>query len=137
MALKDFKWVERDGRNRVVNTPIGAGTVDFVEFFRFLKQQAIQAPFTMHLEYPVGGAENGARELGGPPEVVYRALGEDLAAIRRLWAEAGLRVLPGAYLSHDGSGADGGNPGSSYIRLALVHDLETLEDALGRLVKVL
>jgi sugar phosphate isomerase/epimerase len=88
LVLKDFKWVERDGRNELVNTPLGRGTVDFVGFFRLLEQHGIHAPISMHLEHPVGGAERGARELSGPPEVVYQALAEDLAAIKRLWAEA-------------------------------------------------
>jgi N-succinyldiaminopimelate aminotransferase len=55
-------------------------------------------------------------------------------AARRLWGEAGLRVLPGAYLS-TGNGEQ--NPGAPYIRLALVDTLEILEDALNRLLKVL
>jgi len=42
--------------------------------------------------------------------------------------------MPGAYLSH-GEGAS--SPGGPYIRLALVHDLETTEDALDRLAGAL
>ena len=39
------------------------------------------------------------------------------AAALRLWREAGVRVLPGAYLGRD----DGrGNPGAGRIRVALV-----------------
>jgi len=39
------------------------------------------------------------------------------AAALRLWTETGVRVLPGAYLAHD---TDAGNPGETYIRVALV-----------------
>ena len=59
--------------------------------------------------------------------------GEDAA--RRLWTEAAIRVLPGAYLAR--ADADGHNPGAEYIRVALVHDLITTIGALERLVKVL
>lgn len=64
------------------------------------------------------------------------------AVSRRLWAEAALRVLPGAYLSRpvaDGStpGADGSTPGDDYIRIALVDTLESTEEALDRIVSVL
>ncbi|MEX2453334.1 MAG: aminotransferase class I/II-fold pyridoxal phosphate-dependent enzyme [Rhodospirillaceae bacterium] len=57
-------------------------------------------------------------------------VGDGEAAARRLWGEAGIRVIPGAYLAR---GVDGYNPGAGYIRLALVHDLETTREALTRI----
>ena len=65
---------------------------------------------------------------------LWLRVGDGEEAAKRLWAEAALRVLPGAYLS---AGCGGQNPGAPYIRLALVDDPETLEDALNRLLKVL
>jgi aspartate/methionine/tyrosine aminotransferase len=59
-------------------------------------------------------------------------VGDGEATTVRLWQEAGLKVLPGAYLGR--AGAEGHNPGQRYIRLALVHDLATTVDALDRLV---
>jgi len=59
--------------------------------------------------------------------------GED--ATRRLWEKAGIRVLPGGYLARPG--ADGVNPGQPYIRVALVHDLETVCAGLTRMAEVL
>ena len=53
----------------------------------------------------------------------------------KLWREGGLRVIPGHYLARDG--ADGRNPGTGYIRVALVQDKETTAEALHRLVAVL
>jgi aspartate/methionine/tyrosine aminotransferase len=56
---------------------------------------------------------------------------------RRLWAEAGLRVLPGAFLASDGGvGAAPGNPGEGYIRIALVNGPETTRAALKRLAAI-
>jgi aspartate/methionine/tyrosine aminotransferase len=63
------------------------------------------------------------------------AQGGDEAVTKKLWREAGLRVIPGHYLARDG--ADGHNPGAGYIRVALVHDQETTAKALHRLVAVL
>jgi aspartate/methionine/tyrosine aminotransferase len=63
------------------------------------------------------------------------AQGSDEAVTVKLWREAGLRVIPGRYLARDG--ADGRNPGTGYIRVALVHDKETTAEALHRLVAVL
>ena len=51
-----------------------------------------------------------------------------------LWKDAGVKVLPGAFLARaDGEGI---NPGDRYIRMALVHDPETVRESLERMVKV-
>lgn len=60
-------------------------------------------------------------------------VGDGEAAARRLWAEAGLRTLPGAYLSSTGDAAVGGR----YLRVAIVHETATVAAALGRLSAVL
>lgn len=58
-------------------------------------------------------------------------VGNGEAAARALWAEAGLKVLPGAYLTRPGG--DSVNRGRPYIRVALVHDRAVLAEALPRL----
>jgi N-succinyldiaminopimelate aminotransferase len=63
------------------------------------------------------------------------AQGGDEAVTEQLWREGGLRVIPGHYLARDG--LDGTNPGTGYIRVALVQDKETTAEALHRLVAVL
>lgn len=65
---------------------------------------------------------------------LWLAVGDGEAAARSLWGDAGVRVIPGEYLARE---ADGHHPGAGYIRLALVHDLETTRDALTRITKVL
>lgn len=50
-----------------------------------------------------------------------------------LWQEAGIRVLPGGYLSRDT--ADG-NPGTEYIRVALVGDEDETARALTRMTEI-
>ena len=64
-----------------------------------------------------------------------RAQGGDEAASMALWREGGLRVIPGHYLARDGT--DGRNPGTGYVRVALVQDKEITAEALHRLVAVL
>lgn len=59
--------------------------------------------------------------------------GED--ATRQLWEKAAIRVLPGEYLARED--AHGINPGKAYIRVALVHNLETTIKALKKIVEVL
>lgn len=74
-----------------------------------------------------------ARPAGG--FYLWLDVGGGEAAARKLWTEAGLRVIPGAYLARPG--ADGVNPGDAYIRVALVHDPATVADGLERLVRTL
>jgi aspartate/methionine/tyrosine aminotransferase len=54
---------------------------------------------------------------------------------KRLWAEAGVRVVPGRYLAREQ--ADGSNPGADFIRVAMVQDKEATAEALHRLVDLL
>ena len=56
--------------------------------------------------------------------------GDGEAAALKLWRETGVRVLPGAYLSRDTAA---GNPGTSYIRVALVAPEEETQRGLTRL----
>ncbi|MBV6634029.1 MAG: aminotransferase class I/II-fold pyridoxal phosphate-dependent enzyme [Alphaproteobacteria bacterium] len=62
---------------------------------------------------------------------IWLKTGDSLAMTEKLWREQALRVLPGAYLGKEE--ADGSNPGRDYIRVALVHDLATVEQACSRL----
>ena len=62
-------------------------------------------------------------------------VGDGEAAARKLWRQAGIRVVPGAYMCEDG--AEGANPGAPYIRVALVYDHPLTEAALRRVADVL
>lgn len=62
--------------------------------------------------------------------------GEETAL--RLWREAGVRTLPGAYMGREiERGKPRTNPGFPYLRVALVNDLSTIMTALERMVDVL
>ncbi len=56
-------------------------------------------------------------------------------AATTLWKDCGVRVLPGAYLAQ--AQPDGANPGTDYVRVALVHDPDTTREALTRIVATL
>ena len=56
-------------------------------------------------------------------------------AARRLWAEGAVRAIPGSYLA--APEADGTSCGDAYLRVALIRDEATIDDALTRLVDVL
>jgi N-succinyldiaminopimelate aminotransferase len=58
-------------------------------------------------------------------------LGGGEAAAVTIWKGCAVKVLPGAYLAQ--SDDKGQNPGDAYLRLALVDDLATTEEALRRI----
>ena len=88
IVLKDFKWGEVDGKWKIVNVPIGEGMVDFDTYFKLLKMLGLKPPVSLHLEYPLGGAEKGRSEITIDQEVVFEAMRSDLLAIQKLWKEA-------------------------------------------------
>ena len=60
---------------------------------------------------------------------------DSIAAAKALWAKAAIKVLPGAFLAHTDYAGD--NPGTQYIRVALVHDQATTKAGLTSLHDVL
>ncbi len=67
-----------------------------------------------------------------PPQAgffLWLPAGDGEAAARALWRDAGVRVLPGAYLGRDDPAT--GNPGAGYIRVALVAGLDEISRGLG------
>ncbi|EME68076.1 aspartate/tyrosine/aromatic aminotransferase [Paramagnetospirillum caucaseum] len=81
----------------------------------------------------LGGRFGFTRPEGG--FFLWLDVGDGEAAAVRLWREGNIRVLPGAYLAAEDS--EEGNPGSRFIRVALVHDLAITEGALVRLGEIL
>ncbi len=83
VAVKDFLW-EKDARGNWNPEwkPLGQGMVRFQEFFGMLKASDFAGPLQLHFEYPLGGAENGNRELTVPQSDVFAAMKRDLGKLR-------------------------------------------------------
>ena len=65
-------------------------------------------------------------------------VGDGEAATKKLWKEAGVKVLPGAYLARAAKADDPmSNPGRAYIRVALVHNRVRTAEALTRMKQIL
>ncbi len=84
-------------------------------------------------ERVLGGRFGYYRPGGG--FYLWLDVGDGEAATRKLWADAGVRVLPGAYLTRPDP--DGRNPNQGYIRIALVGEIEPTEEALTRIARTL
>jgi aspartate/methionine/tyrosine aminotransferase len=57
------------------------------------------------------------------------------AAVKTLWKECGVKLLPGRFIARDET--DGTNPGENYVRVAMVEDLAVTKDALTRIADTL
>lgn len=88
IVLKDFKWGQVNGKWKIINVPIGEGMVDFIAYFKQLKSYSLKPAVSLHLEYPLGGAEKGRNEITVDKKRVYDAMKNDLLRIQRLWEEA-------------------------------------------------
>jgi aspartate/methionine/tyrosine aminotransferase len=84
-------------------------------------------------ERVLGGRFGFYRPGGG--FYLWLDVGDGEEAARKLWRDAAVKVLPGAYLTRPDP--DGSNPNRAYIRVALVSDLETTEAALMRIARTL
>ena len=91
ISLKDFRWQQKNGKWMVEDVPIGQGMIDFASYFKMLKQAGISVPVSMHVEYPLGGAEGGSRKITIDKKDVFKALKKDLNKIHELWQEAQIR----------------------------------------------
>lgn len=82
-----------------------------------------------------GGAASNRLGYFRPPGgfFLWLEVGDGEAACRRLWQQAAIRVLPGAYLCPEHDTA----PGSAYIRVALVEDEAVLRQSLARMAMLL
>ena len=67
---------------------MGEGMVDFVGYFKLLRQLNIHPVVSMHAEYDLGGANHGRKELTISKKQVYKALQKDLKVIRDLWQKS-------------------------------------------------
>lgn len=90
IAIKDVIWEKVDGKWKAVSVPLGQGMVDFPAYFALLKQLNVRVPISLHLEYPLGGADQGKRELTVPREKVYQAMQTDLQTLKGMLKKAGL-----------------------------------------------
>ncbi len=91
IAVKDFVWAkDAKGAWRERWCPVGEGMVKLDEFFRMVAATDFDGPVQLHFEYPLGGANNGARTLTLPRAEVIGAMKKDLASTRAAMARAGL-----------------------------------------------
>jgi sugar phosphate isomerase/epimerase len=91
IAIKDFKWAKNaKGEWTPAKCPLGEGMVNYKKFFALMKAANFSGPVQMHFEYPLGGADKGAKTLTIKKEEVFAAMKKDLTVLRGWLREAGL-----------------------------------------------
>ena len=71
-----------------------------------------------------------------PPEggfFLWLKVDDDIDFVQRLMAEQAIRALPGSFMAVT---TDSGNPGSGYVRLALVHDADRTDTSIRRITNI-
>ncbi len=89
IVAKDFRWHLEDGELQAENCPLGEGAVDFASYFEMLHDVSFAGPISLHLEYPLGGANRGREEITISGDEVRAAMRRDLETLRGMLAEAG------------------------------------------------
>ena len=85
IVVKDFEWINKKSES----VPLGEGRVDFKKYFSILKELNIAVPVSVHMEYPLGGADNGAKTITVKDEVIFDAMKKDISVLRNYLKEAG------------------------------------------------
>ncbi|RRB02857.1 sugar phosphate isomerase/epimerase family protein [Larkinella rosea] len=88
IAIKDVIWEKVDGKWKAESVPLGQGMVDFPAYFALLKKLMVRVPISLHLEYPLGGADQGKRDITIPREKIYQAMQRDLETLRGMLKKA-------------------------------------------------
>lgn len=127
LRLRSYGCAGMPGPIMTVSTALWADEAHVVENRRLYAEKMQDAAAVL------GGRFGFAPPAGG--FFLWLDVGDGETATRRLWTEAGVRVLPGSYLAQPA--ADGSNVGARYIRVALVQDRLRTRAALERIAATL
>ena len=88
--IKDFEWQKVNGKWDAKSVPVGQGMVNFKKYLEVVKQYGFAGPVSMHYEYPLGGAEEGARKLSISRHDFFNAVKRDLDLFKSMLRERDL-----------------------------------------------
>lgn len=88
--IKDFQWSAKSGRWALEVVPLGEGLIDYPKFLSMIKRDGLKIPVSVHYEFPLGGAEDGARSITKSKDSVIAAMKKDCDKLRTLMRDAQL-----------------------------------------------
>jgi sugar phosphate isomerase/epimerase len=83
-CIKDFTWVPDKKGFRPLTVPLGEGIVDFDRYFEILKRQNIQAPVSIHYEYPLLNESQANDPVAEQIACIIPRLKHDLVAYKEM-----------------------------------------------------
>lgn len=75
--IKDFFWQKTENKWANREVPLGEGMVNFDAFLKKYKELNLTGPFTLHLEYDLGGAERGNKTTTMSHGMIVQYLKQD------------------------------------------------------------
>ena len=88
--IKDFIWQKTGNHWQIQDMPLGYGMVDFDAFLRKYVELKLSGPFSIHLEYDLGGADKGSRTPTMSHEKIAHCLKQDIDWFREKLKEHNL-----------------------------------------------
>jgi sugar phosphate isomerase/epimerase len=89
-VIKDFKWVQQDGKWIAQTCRLGEGMVDFKKYFALVKAMNAAGTISMHFEYPILEASEETSKVSVKTQKVIKAMKKDLQTLRGMMEAAGL-----------------------------------------------
>lgn len=87
MDIKDFRRVGSGRKPKIETVPLGEGEADFPALFTLMKQLNVQPQLSLHFEYPLPTATDGAEGR----KTLVSSMKRDLTVLRGWLRDAGLR----------------------------------------------
>lgn len=76
--IKDFIWQKIGNKWKIQDVPLGQGMVDFDAYLEKHIELKLSGPFSIHLEYDLGGADKGSRTPQMSPDKIFECLKQDI-----------------------------------------------------------
>ena len=90
IAIKDFTWAPQGAKWQARTVPLGGGIVNYDKYLSMIKQYQISGPASMHFEYALGGAEDGAKTITIQAAVFKAAIKKDLDTFKEMLKTRGM-----------------------------------------------
>lgn len=88
--VKDVHWEKKADKWKQKQVPLGEGMVYFKKFFGLVKQYKLEVPISLHLEFKMGGAEEGYKKITIPESQVLEYIDKDLETLKGMLKTAKL-----------------------------------------------
>jgi sugar phosphate isomerase/epimerase len=89
-VIKDFKWVQQNGKWIAQTCPLGEGMVDFKKYFALAKATNVAGPISMHFKYPIFETPEENLNVSVKTQKVIAAMRKDLQTLRGMLEKVGL-----------------------------------------------